>query len=220
MTDFTTAEIKPLLKRKKDCSTVNLSLFTGELIFALAAAALSRYTEKQMGLFIAMLCLFAMGGIALLLFNLLYAKKITAQLKLEVCRIIAEAFYAEEELLTGGKAVELTASLDKTTLEIARVGFLKEITVSAAHGLNSSSGRLQFDLSALKSTPSVYSSVGEHILTFLEAYYVVNYKKGFFERVTVNDDTGKKRATYNLIADGVPTFESGANYFIETGLIK
>lgn len=220
MTDFSAAEIKPLLKRKSDCNTVNLSLFTGELIFALAAAALSRYTDKHMGLFIAMLCLFAMGGIALLLFNLLYAKKVNAQLKFEICRTVADAFYAEEELLIGGKIVELTASLDKTTLEIARSGFLKEITVSASRGLNSATGRLQFDLTALKSTPSVYSSVGEHILTFLEAYYAVNYKKWNFESVIINDDTGKKRIVYRLIADGAPAHEKGTNYFIETGLIK
>lgn len=220
MTDFTAAEIKPLLKRKSDCNTVNLSLFTGELIFALAAAALSRYTEKLMGLFIAMLCLFAMGAVALLLFNLLYAKKVNAQLKLEICKTVAEAFYAEEELLTGGMVVELTASLDNTTLEIARAGFLKEITISASRGLNAATGRIRFDLSALKSTPSVYSSVGERILTFLEAYYAVNCRKGRFETVTVNDDTGKKRASYTLIADGAPAVESDNNYFIKTGLIK
>ena len=220
MTDFSAAEIKPLLKRKSDCNTVNLSLFTGELIFALAAAALSRYTDKHMGLFIAMLCLFAMGGIALLLFNLLYAKKVNAQLKFEICRTVADAFYAEEELLIGGKIVELTASLDKTTLEIARSGFLKEITVSTSRGLNSATGRILFDLTALKSTPSVYSTIGEHVLTFLEAYYGVNYGKERFERVTVNDDTGKKRIVYCLIADGVPAFENGTNYFIKTGLIK
>lgn len=220
MIDFASAEIKPLIKRKSDCNTVNLSLILGEFIFALAAAALSRYTDKYMWLFITMLCLFGAGACALVLFNVLYAKNVGARLKYGICRTISNAFYADEELLTGAKVVELTASYDGNSLQIARVGFLKEIKISGARGLNTETGRLVFDLSALKPSSSVYSSVGENVLAFLEAYYRVNCKTGGYRTVTVNDDTGKKRNTYTLVDSGAAVTENAANYFLKKGLIK
>ncbi len=223
MVKFDSSAIISTVDRRAKAGKINRAAFPAELILALAAAALAPYTDKLLAVFLPFLAVSVAGALALLLFNLLYVVKLNKSLKREVAKEIAAAFEKNASVLAGAETVEFTVEYAGDILTLTRKGGLGEVKISsstfaAGEKLTHSANRLQFDLKELKRAPSVYSSAGELLWQFLQAYYGLN--QAGIDRVTVTDLTGGKPLELTAVQGGKPIKPIDNNYFIKTGILK
>ncbi|MGN0803795.1 MAG: hypothetical protein ACI4MS_00235 [Candidatus Coproplasma sp.] len=200
MVKFDDEKTKPILKRK---SVLNVCISVSAFItFACAISASGAST--RLGMFsTAVIVLFCIACFALIAFIVSAVLGAVAVKKLKgvTAELIAQEFYDKESLLTGEKTIALTVDYKDTILSVSREGLRK---------------RAEYDLSALKKAPAVYSDFGTFILEFLQGYYQTN---SAYTCVTVIDAMDKNREI-KLIQEGKVCSPSQKNYFILKGLIR
>lgn len=229
MTEFNDAEINALIKKKRTCDGISY-LFVGILIVAsVIAAVLSRrayenYLGADWSLYIAALIVAVMCLLFLVAHLIFFVSKTNGQLNYAVAKRIVTGFSKHKELLEGCEKAEFEVTYDENVLTVTRINFKREIAplpvlVTKTGISNGAAGvnNVRFDISALKSLPSVYGAFGTRVWAFVQAYYGVN---GGFDEVTVTDNTGKKPVMLAVVKDGKPCGNAEKNYFIKRGLVK
>ncbi len=211
------------LARRAIYRCIDVASCAALIVCAVILAACSRYAERNWELYIAFLCVYLLALLSFVFFLIFFGAKPARELNHTVCQTIAEAFYAKEDILKGSN-IRFTVNYTGDTLTLSREGYTGEIIISPSSFKDGNSvagggAEISFDLSALKAAPSIYSSTGEKLLRFLQAYYLVNAQKLGVDKAAVTDDTGGAPREIILVADGKPVF-SGSNYFIKRGLIN
>lgn len=216
MITFEDPALSAALTRRKLYGKIRIAYITALALGAICLAAFSGYAENSWNLYVVLLCVYSLALLSFILFCVFVIAKADAQLKLLVCETVAAAFYDRENFLNGAD-VRLSVSYSGDILTVSRENYAGEIIggKSVAEG----GGEIQFDLSALKTVPSVYSSVGEKLLLFLQSYYFKNAKKLNAANVTVTDNTSGKPFTVACVANGEPVAADNEYYF-KRGLIN
>ena len=222
MIKFDSAETAAALTRRKLYGKITVGYITALILSAVCLAAFSGYAEKNWNLYIVFLSLYSLALLSFILYLIFFGAKPGRELNLAVCKTVAEGCCTREDLFKGDN-VRLTVNYSGDTLTLAREGYTGEIIISPVSFKGGSKvadggAEIQFDLSALKSAPSVYSSVGEKLLSFLQAYYFVNTKKLNASSVTVTDATGGKPCEIIIVDNGKPVAAEN-NYYVKRGLI-
>ncbi|MDE7162508.1 MAG: hypothetical protein K2O44_00310 [Clostridia bacterium] len=223
MIKFDGAKTTTALERRRIYRCTSIMFFVALIIYGVIIATCSKYAESNWELYLAFLCVYIMAVLSFVFFLIFFGAKPGKELNHLVCKTIAEAFYDREDILKGND-IRFTVNYSGDVLTLSREGYTGEIIISPASFKNGNSvadggAEISFDLSALKTAPSVYSSAGEKLLQFLQAYYLVNAQRLNADGVTVTDDTGGAPRKIILVADGKPV-AAGNNYFIKRGLIN
>lgn len=216
MITFEDPALSAALTRRKLYGKIRIAYITALALGAICLAAFSGYAENSWNLYVVLLGVYSLALLSFILFCVFVIAKADAQLKLLVCETVAAAFYDRENFLKGAD-VRLSVSYSDDILTVSRENFTGEIIVGKS--VTEGGGKIQFDLSALKTVPSVYSSVGEKLLLFLQSYYFKNAKKLNAANVTVTDNTGGKPFTVACVANGEPVAADNEYYF-KRGLIN
>lgn len=223
MIKFDGAETTAALERRRIYRCTTIIFFVALIIYGVILATCSKCAESNGELFLSFLCIYLMALLSFVFFMIFFGAKPGKELNRLVCKTIAQAFYAKEDILKGGN-IRFTVVYSGDILTLSREGYTGEIIISPSSFKDGNSvadggAEIAFDLSALKAAPSVYSSAGEKLLQFLQAYYLVNAQKLNAAGVTVTDDTGGAPREIVIVANGNPV-GTQANYFIKRGLIN
>lgn len=223
MIKFDGDETNAALARRVIYRCISIASCAALIVCAVILAACSKYAERNWELYIAFLCVYLLALLSFVLFLIFFGAKPGRELNRLVCKTIADAFYAREDILKGGN-IRFTVNYSGDILTLSREGYTGEIIISPASFRDGKSvadggAEIAFDLSALKAAPPVYSSAGEKLLQFLQAYYLVNAQKLGVDNVAVTDDTGGAPREIALVTNGNPV-AAGSNYFIKRGLIN
>ena len=197
--------------------------FVALIIYGVIIATCSKCAERYWELYIVFLCVYLLALLSFVFFMIFFGAKPGKELNRLVCRTIADAFYAREDILKGDN-MRFSVNYSGDILTLLREGYTGEIIISPSSFGDGSAvadggAEIAFDLSALKAAPSVYSSTGEKLLQFLQAYYLVNAQKLNVNDAAVTDDTGGAPREIILVKNGNPV-AAGSNYFIKRGLIN
>lgn len=223
MIKFDSAKTAAALARRVIYRGISIAFFVGLIIYGVILATCSKYAESNWELYLAFLCVYLMVLLSFAFFLIFFGAKPARELNHLICTTIADAFYEREDILKGSN-IRFTVTYSGDVLTLSREDYTGEIIISPSSFRDGKSvadggAEIAFDLSALKAAPSVYSSAGEKLLRFLQAYYLVNAQKLSADSVTVTDDTGGAPREITIVANGNPVGTDG-NYYIKRGLIN
>lgn len=228
MIKFDGGEMTRLIKKKKLCTEITLTILALLLISAVISAVLTRNAivqKSELGNEVSALWITAFWLVCFIAVIIFYAAPTNRQLKKSVCKEIADGMLKREDMLKGGGKIEFSADYSGNILTLSRKGFTGEISIDpsrlkTAEGLGGAGAKIEIDLQPLKASPSVYSTAGSRLWLFLQAYYYLNGEKNGAEQVTITDNMGKTPYTLQIFAGGSPAKNAEKNYFIKRGLIK
>ena len=223
MIKFDGAKTASALARRVIYRSISIVFSVALIIYGVIFATCSKYAGNNWELYLTFLCVYIMAILSFVFFLIFFGAKPARELNHLVCTTIADGFYEREDILKGSN-IRFTVVYSGDTLTLSREGYTGEIIISPSSFKDGESvadggAEISFDLSALKAAPSVYSSAGEKLLQFLQAYYLVNAQKLNADSVTVTDATGGAPREIALVANGNPVGTDG-NYFIKRGLIN
>lgn len=223
MIKFDGEETAAALTRRKTYGKITIAYIAALVLSGVCLAAFSGYAENNWNLYIVFLCVYSMAVLSFILFLVFFGSKPNKKLKYLVSKAIAEGFYARENILKGGN-MRFAVDYSDDILTFSRADYSGEIIISPytfkdGHSVADGGTEIKFDLTALKDAPAVYSTAGEKLLQFLQAYYLINAGKLNASDVTVTDNTDGKPCEIVLVENGKPVTATG-NYFIKRGLIN
>lgn len=218
MTAFDSNEDKRIISKKRKVNAANGVFLVVMLFSALMSAAFATMPSAEVWL-ITGLVFTAVVLAAFVLFHIFIFSAGTREINKLIAGKIYSAFI--ESGVLSGSEILFTADYDGDEFSVVREGFLREIKISGTRGGSDgklgTGGSVKFDLSGIKNISSVYSSFGERILQFLQAYYYVHCD---CERAVLTDRTDSPAAEILLVADGAPVASVRHNYFIKNGVIQ